>query len=727
MESLPCVGMEDELFGLDFIDDPELEHEMEKNGELRAALFLFRSIDNAEALEEFYSIGRKRRAVERVDRELIEALGLPFPSKAEWLGENREQFLKRALGCLRERREEWTRERPPMPMFDKSLESFSRQLGLTEPEAALLEFAVLLNGVSWLRAAFIAVHGSIGERRCIELLGRTLDINPAQAARAVARKSCLLSAGLVNWDADPMDTLPYRLRCPDELPRALLVEGAGPQEFLVKQCQPSPRSQLALDNFSYLERETRLIVQLLRAARKRGSEGVNILLYGKPGTGKTELARVLAEAAGMDAWEVGCRDEDEDAASDQARLSYLRFGQRVMANNERSLMIFDEAEDVFEHSTILFLGMHSRQARHDKAWFNQLLESNPVPIIWLSNSTWGIDSAHLRRFLYVLEVPRPPRQARRHMLERELAPLGVPKPWLEQISADERLVPGHIARARRLVEHLGELDPEEAREAAEQTLVNTLRATGQGRRLKGGEKPLTRYSPEYLNADTDLETLAEGVIRKGAGRLCFYGPPGTGKSAFARHLADRAGKPLVYRRASDLLSMWVGGTEQKIADMFEEANREGAAILLDEADSFLASRVGANQSWEVTQVNELLTQMEAFEGLFMASTNLMERLDYASLRRFDQRIHFGYLRPDQSRALLLQVLEEHGIKPGKDERSELDRIAGLSNLTPGDFAAVIRRARLSVHAAHLDWWVRAISNEGKSKPDMPATAIGFLD
>ena len=63
--------------------------------------------------------------------------------------------------------------------------------------------------------------------------------------------------------------------------------------------------------------------------------------------------------------------------------------------------------------------------------------------------------------------------------------------------------------------------------------------------------------------------------------------------------------------------------------MFEEAKEEGAVLLLDEADSFLQDRASLKQSWEVTQVNELLTQMESFDGLFVCSTNLMDKLDLA--------------------------------------------------------------------------------------------------
>lgn len=72
---------------------------------------------------------------------------------------------------------------------------------------------------------------------------------------------------------------------------------------------------------------------------------------------------------------------------------------------------------------------------------------------------------------------------------------------------------------------------------------------------------------------------------------------------------------------------------------------DDSVLLLDEADSFLRDRTSAQRSWEVTQVNELLTQMERFEGLFICSNNLIDRLDSASIRRFDFKIMLSYLKP----------------------------------------------------------------------------------
>lgn len=136
--------------------------------------------------------------------------------------------------------------------------------------------------------------------------------------------------------------------------------------------------------------------------------------------------------------------------------------------------------------------------------------------------------------------------------------------------------------------------------------------------------------------------------------------------------------------------MWVGGTEKNIARAFEEARDEGSVLVFDEVDSFLAGRRDASKSWEVTQVNEMLTQMESFEGLFVATTNLKENLDQASLRRFDLKLEFRPLNQKQVEELFIIEARELGIKVDK---KVLERVGRIVNLTPGDFAAIKRQAR----------------------------------
>ena len=204
--------------------------------------------------------------------------------------------------------------------------------------------------------------------------------------------------------------------------------------------------------------------------------------------------------------------------------------------------------------------------------------------------------------------------------------------------------------------------------------------------------------------------------------LILWGPPGTGKTAFARWLADRIGIPLYTKRASDLISMWLGETEQNIARAFKQATDDGALLLIDEVDSFLQDRRNAQRSWEVSQVNELLIQMETFNGIFIASTNLMDSLDQAALRRFDLKVKFGFLKKDQAETLFLKHCEAAGFQePGPVLRN---RLRSMDRLTPGDFAAVLRQNRFkALHGPEA--MLAALEAEASLKEGAKGT-IGFI-
>ena len=249
--------------------------------------------------------------------------------------------------------------------------------------------------------------------------------------------------------------------------------------------------------------------------------------------------------------------------------------------------------------------------------------------------------------------------------------------------------------------NLGTSDPSPSR--PRRTPRPPWRSRGSAERVKLGRKlppPVfhpEQYLPELVNTTTDLSAMEKRVVAWRAGdgpgiSLCLYGPPGTGKSEFVRHLAYLADRPLLVKRASDLISMWVGQTEEQIARAFEQARQDEAFLLFDEADSFLRDRRAASRSWEVTQVNEFLQQLEIFPGVVACTTNLMETLDQAALRRFVFKVQFKFLRPEQAVLAFRRTLAELG---GGEELSAAvaTEIGRIPNLAPGDFAACVRRMR----------------------------------
>jgi SpoVK/Ycf46/Vps4 family AAA+-type ATPase len=164
--------------------------------------------------------------------------------------------------------------------------------------------------------------------------------------------------------------------------------------------------------------------------------------------------------------------------------------------------------------------------------------------------------------------------------------------------------------------------------------------------------------------------------------LLLWGPPGTGKTEFVKYLAKAVNRKVVVKMGSDLLSMWVGGTEKNIRRAFEEAEADNAILFLDEIDGIVQDRSGAQRSWEVTQVNELLHRMENFKGVMVAATNFMDNLDAAIMRRFTFKLQFDYLDTAGKRLFFERMF--------KTRLSDVDamRLAGIPSLAPGDFRTV---------------------------------------
>jgi transitional endoplasmic reticulum ATPase len=232
---------------------------------------------------------------------------------------------------------------------------------------------------------------------------------------------------------------------------------------------------------------------------------------------------------------------------------------------------------------------------------------------------------------------------------------------------------------------------------------------------KLGVEP-TAFSPELVCCDQNIVKLTERLANLPMPHfsLCIEGPPGTGKSAWVRFLARQLDMEVRLQRASDLLSMFVGGTEANIARAFARAQAAEEFLVFDEADSLLQDRRGARRSWEVTGVNEMLTWMESHPLPFACTTNLMDAVDPAAMRRFTFKLRFDYLdaeRVDQAFRLFFDCPW-----PAAMARPDM--------LTPGDFAVVQKRASIEF-MDDPEQLARLLIDECRYKPDRQRQ-IGFL-
>jgi SpoVK/Ycf46/Vps4 family AAA+-type ATPase len=632
----------------------------------------------------------------------------------------RSQSAERVLQRLRQRRAELARITlsPDLPLV-RNLNLLAALLGLSEAELAVLCFTVFLRGDRTFQHAIAQNSQSTSTPFLHKLLARLTDLPQDDIRAALSPTSTLIATGLVEIAARSVD-LEDKLDVWKDLPNILFAPHADAEALMARFLKRSPRRTLTLANFPHLERDTAAAVGLLRAALDRRIPGTNLLLYGPPGVGKTEYAAVLAEAVGAELYEVDYADEDGDPIRGERRLRAFNLGQRLLARRDHALLLFDEVEDVFERDPFARLfGGRGDGATAGKAWINRALENNPVPALWLTNDAESMNRAYLRRFDYAIRFTVPPQSVRIEIARHHLGDWAGEDDWLARIAAHEHLTPAQLERAAKLARHAGNGDLEANRALVRQALDRSATLLRQKRAPARNVVP-TGYDLRFLNVDQDIPKLIAALQRRPQGVFCFHGPAGTGKSELARHLADQLEKPLLVKRASDLLDMYLGQTEQRIATMFDDARQRDAVLVLDEADSFLRDRRGARQSWEVTQVNELLTQMEAFDGLFIATTNLMESLDAASLRRFPWKIRFEWLKPGQRWGLFAQEFIRLG-GTLTEASAWKESVFRLDRLTPGDVAAVVRQYELWDEIPSAGEFYRRLAAEVAAKREEAGT------
>lgn len=610
------------------------------------------------------------------------------------------------------------------PSLRTNLDRVATLVGLSAVDVRILEFVVMLHSDSLLANAADWL-GQLATAKVIRTLSVLLDLTEVQVREALATQGVLQRCGLLTCQRQGLDTLILKLELLSaEFVDNILSGEMDPVELLRQNVAPCPPAQLTLADYAHIQPSLNVLQPYLTNALEHKRKGVNVFVYGAPGTGKTELSRALAATLGCELFQVASEDEDGDAVKPERRWRSYRAAQSILAKR-RVMIAFDEAADVFD-SGISFMqqllgGRDTTQT--SKAWINRTLEENVIPTLWLSNHIRHLDPAFVRRFDLVIELPIPPRQQRQRILKVACGDL-LNDQAVACIAESEELAPAVAARAASVVRSIhDQLGSQAAGNAVELLIGNTLQAQGHPAILRNDANRLPEtYDPAFLQTDADLASLVDGLAHSGQGRLCLYGPPGTGKTAYARWVAEKLGMPLHVQRGSDLISKWVGDSEKQISHAFRQAEQDNALLLIDEVDGFLQDRRGAKQSWEVTLVNEMLTQMESFSGIFIASTNLMDGLDQAAVRRFDLKVKFDYLKADQAWQLLLRQCSALGLAaPETAQRHQLDR---LCKLTPGDFAAVARQHRFRP-VASAAMLVAALEGECALKQGGRG-AIGFV-
>ncbi|HKW83221.1 MAG TPA: AAA family ATPase, partial [Burkholderiaceae bacterium] len=233
-------------------------------------------------------------------------------------------------------------------LVEKNIDALAGLLQLNPAERALLLYGTLARYQRDLRGLLVEFKVANAQEAYATIAG-VAGVSETDVAEALRAGSRLERIGMVEnlISEHNITDLADLMKVSEQLPPVLMRQYEGPSELMAVFTRPAARSQLTQSDFHYVGSDQQMLTALLANAVARKEPGVNVLLYGPPGTGKTELAKVAAQAAELQLYEVEYADRDGNSLSGRDRYRSLQISQVFLKGSTNVALLFDEVEDVF--------------------------------------------------------------------------------------------------------------------------------------------------------------------------------------------------------------------------------------------------------------------------------------------------------------------------------------------------------------------------------------------
>ena len=581
---------------------------------------------------------------------------------------------------------------------------------LNPTETKLLEVAALSFECKDFKS-FLDQFPVQGYQHTWEILSVMTGISVKEIQEVWIGGSKLKRSGLVVLDMQPFDL--EGLIQLGHIGKQLFLLHANTKEELRDKFLPLlPEPSLCANDFIDVRQKLEWTVGCLRNTYKSRNGGVHILIHGPSGTGKTELSRIILKDAGIKGFNVSRQDcGGVPDLNLYKSLERCYWAQEMLHTSSSVAFVIEMTNAVGDTSQTVLV---------------EALDRIIIPTIWICEDTEHLSPPVLNRFLYHLELKAPSTNARMKIVEKYVEPVCADAKLVQNVASNTFSSPAQICKAAKFAKLAG-LD---ANPSPEMAILSALQAGHQAM----GNSPVPSFKDDdnaewdinalCLEASAPMSKILAALNRTPVASLAFHGIPGTGKTSLAKYIAQSLNRPLIAKRVSQLSSKWVGETEKFLADMFSEASNENAVLLLDEGDSFLRDRKFSTNSWEVTQTNEMLQQMDAYKGIFICATNLMEDIDVAALRRFTFKVKFLPLNPEQRLKMFARfALKDPAALICRDIEQKLEQ---MDQLAPGDFATVRRQEAILNERFDVKTWISQLEREQALRKPTDKQRMGFV-
>lgn len=438
------------------------------------------------------------------------------------------------------------------------------------------------------------------------------------------------------------------------------------------------------------------ILSLVSAFKRQKSSPLQIMnsllfcFQGAPGTGKTMLAKAIAN-------ELGYKVVRVKVLTSNPR--YFKFLMQVHAGKD-VILLFDECDQFLSRN--VFTGAND-------AWAKILFEEYKGIMVFTTN--YLLSQALLRRMTFVYNFENQTVEDKVAILNLEIEKLSkdlpietvLPRFQYDDFGDDSEaldLTGGYFKQAIQMSLSKSIAENGEARISKEQVITaidflnDQVFFEPEDRKSKAkvtlqdvilnevAQEQVHKFLAFIQRSDKKLDPLAPPAA------MLLAGPSGTGKTILAEGIAHHLGKEFISTSGASFLGPYVGQTEAQIKKVFKKASEKEQVLFIDEVESLFRSRDKAQASWQISQVNEFLIQIEKFKGVLIVATNLIDELDFAFSRRF--LFHVKMELPTEAKRLELWQKYAHGLSISEEELAQLSEQFVLSG---GDIRNICYRAK----------------------------------